>query len=159
MDPLSCAASVIAVIQLAGALADVCGDYIKKVKNAQKDINDLNGEINSLKSILESLNSVLRGPAGDKLVTLQKISDDIGKCKVILKNLSDKINPQTTQSSIRRQGFRHWKWPLQRQEIDEAISQLKGYTSLFVAALQIDHVWVIAQICCFFYKILTSTFI
>ncbi|KAL4769155.1 hypothetical protein BDW60DRAFT_109678 [Aspergillus nidulans var. acristatus] len=140
MDPLSCAASVIAVIQLAGALADVCGDYIKKVKNAQKDINDLNGEINSLKSILESLNSVLRGPAGDKLVTLQKISDDIGKCKVILKNLSDKINPETTQSSIRRQGFRHWKWPLQRQEIDEAISQLKGYTSLFVAALQIDHV-------------------
>jgi hypothetical protein len=158
MDPLSCAASVIAVIQLAGALADICGDYIKRVKNASKDIDDLNGEINSLRSILESLNDVLRGPGADKLITLRKIFDDVGKCKLTLKNLSNKINPETTQSSTRRRVFRHWKWPLQRVEVDEAISQLKGYTSRFVTAMQIDHVWVAAQICRFFYKILTSTF-
>ncbi|KAL2808227.1 hypothetical protein BJX63DRAFT_436346 [Aspergillus granulosus] len=140
MDPVSCAASVIAVIELAGALAGICGDYIKKVKNAQKDIDDLNGEINSLRIILESLNNILRGPGGEKLIALQKIFDDVGKCKTILNTLSDKINPATTQSSVRWRGFRHWKWPLQRTEVDEAISQLKGYTSLFVTALQIDHV-------------------
>jgi hypothetical protein len=142
-------------------LRHVCGDYIKKSKNAQKDIKDLNGEINSLKSILESLVGVLRGPGGEKLIALQNIPDDVGKCKVILEDLSDKINPATTQSSIRWLrwwGFRHWEWPLQRHDIDEAISQLNGYTSLFVAASQIDNVWVAAQICCFFYTILTSTF-
>ncbi|KAL4750010.1 hypothetical protein BDW72DRAFT_194253 [Aspergillus terricola var. indicus] len=142
MDPLSCAASVFAVIQLAGAVANVCGDYVKRVKNARKDINDLNREISSLKSILESLDGVLRGPGGEKLIALQKISDDAGRCKVTLETLRDKINPETTQSSIRWRGFRHWKWPLQRQEMNEAISELKGYTSLFMAALQIDHVWV-----------------
>ncbi|CEL03835.1 hypothetical protein ASPCAL04975 [Aspergillus calidoustus] len=140
MDPLSCAASVIAVIQLAGALADICGNYIKRVKNARKEINDLKGEINSLRSILESLNNVLHGPGGENLIALQKIFDDVGKCNVILRNLGDKINPETTQSSIRRRAFRYWKWPLQRMEVDEVISQLKGCTSLFVAALQIDHV-------------------
>ncbi|KAL2801721.1 hypothetical protein BJX63DRAFT_438558 [Aspergillus granulosus] len=140
MDPLSCAASVIAVIQLAGALADICGDYIKQVKNAQKDINDLNREINSLRSILESLNDILHGPGAEKLISLQKIFNDVEECKGILKNLSNKINPGTTQSSLRWRGFRHWKWPLQRTEVDEAIRQLKEYTSLFVTALQIDHV-------------------
>ncbi|KAF5856234.1 hypothetical protein ETB97_007667, partial [Aspergillus alliaceus] len=139
MDPLSCAASVLAVIQVAGAVANICGDYIKQVKKAQKDINDLTGEINSLRIILESLNDILRGPRGGKLITLQEISDDAGKCELILKSLSNKINPETTQSSTRRRGFRHWKWPLQRTEVDEAISQLKGYMSLFVTALQIDH--------------------
>ncbi|KAL4781091.1 hypothetical protein BJX76DRAFT_360251 [Aspergillus varians] len=97
MDPLSCATSVIAVIQVANALAGICGDYTRKVKNAQKDIDDLNGEINSLRSILESLNDVLRGPAGGKLIALQKIFDDIGKCKGILEKLSKKINPETTE--------------------------------------------------------------
>lgn len=139
MDPLSCAASVLAVIQVAGAVANICGDYIKQVKKAQKDINDLTGEINSLRIILESLNDILRGPRGGKLITLQEISDDAGKCELILKSLSNKINPETTQSSTRRRGFRPWKWPLQRTEVDEAISQLKGYMSLFVTALQIDH--------------------
>ncbi|KAL4862444.1 hypothetical protein BDV12DRAFT_43171 [Aspergillus spectabilis] len=139
MDPLSCAASVLAVIQVAGAVANICGDYLKQVKKAQKDINDLNGEVNSLRTILGSLNNILRGPGGGKLITLQKISDDAGKCELILKSLSNKINPTTTQSSTRRRGFRHWKWPLQRTEVEEAISQLKGYTSLFVTALQIDH--------------------
>ncbi|KAL4899381.1 hypothetical protein BDW74DRAFT_163568 [Aspergillus multicolor] len=138
MDPLSCAASVIAVIQLAGALADVCGGYIRKVKNAPKDIENLKREINSLQSILESLNESLRGPGGHKLTTLQKIFDDTGECKVTLKNLSDKLNPENTQSLTRRRIFRHWKWPLQRTEVDEVISQLKGYTSLFTRALQID---------------------
>jgi hypothetical protein len=59
MDPLSCAASVLVVIQVAGAVANICGDYIKQVKKAHKDINDLAGEIKSLRIILESLNSAL----------------------------------------------------------------------------------------------------
>jgi hypothetical protein len=144
MDPLSCATSVLAVIQVAGAVANICGDYIKQVKKAEKDIDDLTREINSLRIILESLESVLRGPGGGKLITLQKISADAGKCELILKSLSHKLNPETTQSSTKRRWYRHWKWPLQRVEVDEAISQLKGYTALFVTALQIDHMWVTA---------------
>ncbi|KAL4735752.1 hypothetical protein BDV11DRAFT_208208 [Aspergillus similis] len=139
MDPLSCAASVLSVIQVAGAVANLCGDYIQQVKKAQKDINDLTGEINSLRSVLESLNDVLRGPGGGKLIALQKISDDAGKCELILGSLSHKINLEATQSSSRRRWWRHWKWPLQRTEVDEVISQLNRYTQLFMAALQIDH--------------------
>ncbi|KAL4817227.1 hypothetical protein BDW67DRAFT_160056 [Aspergillus spinulosporus] len=107
MDPLSCAASILTVIQLAGAVANICGEYIKQVKKAQKDINDLTGEINSLRSILGLLNNILHGPGGGKLTALQKISDNAGKCKSILKNLSLKINPEATQSLSRRQQWQY----------------------------------------------------
>jgi hypothetical protein len=155
MDPLSCAASVLAVIQVAGAVVNICGDYIKHVKKAHKDINNLAGQINSLRIILESLDSVLQGPGGGKFITLRKISDDAGKCELILKSLNQKINPETTQSLTRKRWYWHWKWPLQHAEVDEAISQLKGYTALFATALQIDHVWVTALIFPFSYQILT----
>jgi hypothetical protein len=38
MEPLSGAASVIAVIQLTGAIAQICGSYIRKVDEARQDI-------------------------------------------------------------------------------------------------------------------------
>jgi hypothetical protein len=38
MDGLSSAASVIAVIQVAGSLVSICGGYIQKVKHASNDI-------------------------------------------------------------------------------------------------------------------------
>lgn len=99
MDPLSCAASVTAVSQLTGALADVCGEYIKKVKNAEEEVNHLNEEITSLMRIQNSLNGMLQGRDGEKLVALHKISDDVGTCKVVLENLRKKINLEDTQSS------------------------------------------------------------
>ncbi|KAL4744947.1 hypothetical protein BDW72DRAFT_187638, partial [Aspergillus terricola var. indicus] len=83
------------------------------------------------------------GPGGGKLITFQRIFGNTAKCRMILKNLNNKISAESTQSSARRLRLRHWKWPLQCTEVDEAISQLKGYTSLLVIALQIDHVWVI----------------
>jgi hypothetical protein len=37
MDGISSAASVIAIIQLAGSLVTICGGYIQKVKHARED--------------------------------------------------------------------------------------------------------------------------
>lgn len=143
MDHLSGAASVIEVMQLARAVADFYGDYLK-VKTAQKDINDLIREIKSLESILESVKGVRQGPDGKSLIALQKMSDDDGNFKMTLESLGDKINPETTQNEIRMHGSRYWKWPLQGQETDDVISQLEGYISVLVAALQVDHLWVAA---------------
>ena len=41
MDGLSSAASVIAVIQLAGSIVKICGDYIQEVKKARDEILEL----------------------------------------------------------------------------------------------------------------------
>jgi hypothetical protein len=70
MDPLSCAASIIAVIQLTGSIVGTCGGYINKVKNAQKDIVNLQQEISGLGEVLKMLNKLLRGPDGKKLTAL-----------------------------------------------------------------------------------------
>jgi hypothetical protein len=140
MDPLSCAASVIAVIQLTGSLVAICESDIKKVRNAHKDILDIQKEISALGEVLEMLNKLLRGPGDKRLTALQELFDETTKCSSTLKILIDKINPEKTQSSTRRWGLRAFKWPLKRMEVDEAISQIERYESLFVLALQVDQV-------------------
>jgi hypothetical protein len=93
MDPLSCAASVIAVIQLTGSIVGICGGYISKVKNAKEDILKLQREISYLEEVLKALDKLLRGPDGKKLTTLQELRDGAIKCSTLFKGLHDRINP------------------------------------------------------------------
>jgi hypothetical protein len=138
MEPLSGAASVIAVIQLTGKIVEICGGYINKVKNAKQDILRLQQETSGLTNVLETLHDLLRGPGGLKLTTSQKLFDDVTKCSSTLTKLMEKIDPETTQNPMRRLGLRALKWPLERGEVAEAINDVKGYQSLFSLALQVD---------------------
>lgn len=52
MDPLSGVASVIAVIQLTGAIVQICGTYMEKVKDATQDILHFQQEIIALAKVL-----------------------------------------------------------------------------------------------------------
>jgi phage-related minor tail protein len=138
MEPLSGAASVIAVIQLTGKIVEICGGYINKAKNARQDILQLQQEIWGLTEVLKMLDNLLRGPDGLRLTTSQKLFDDVEKCSSTLTELKEKIDPDTTQGPMRRLGLRALKWPLKRGEVVEAINDIEGYQSLFSLALQVD---------------------
>jgi hypothetical protein len=138
MEPLSGAASVIAVIQLTGKIVEICGGYINKVKNVKQDILRLQQEIRGLTEVLEMLDNLLRGPDSSTLTTSRKLFDDVTKCSSTLTRLKEKIDPETTQRPLRRWGLRALKWPLERGEVAEAINDVKGYQSLFSLALQVD---------------------
>ncbi|KAJ5394001.1 uncharacterized protein N7487_011642 [Penicillium crustosum] len=56
MDGLSSAASVIAVIQLAGSIVKICGDYIQEVKKARDEILELQQAVTDLEGVLRELN-------------------------------------------------------------------------------------------------------
>jgi DNA modification methylase len=61
MEPLSGAASVIAVIQLAGSIFHICGKYLNNVKNATEDIQRFQEQIVALTQVLQSLYELIRG--------------------------------------------------------------------------------------------------
>jgi hypothetical protein len=136
MDPLSGAASVIAVVQLAGGIVKICGKYLSEVKDATQDIQRLKEKITALAHVLQSLKELIGGSDGNKLTATQDLVDDIDNCFSALTNL--KIDPETTQKRMRKWGLRALKWPMVRSEVDSVIMELEGYKTTFALALQVD---------------------
>ncbi|CAI7609840.1 unnamed protein product, partial [Penicillium glandicola] len=138
MDPLSGAASVIAVIQLTGSILQICGKYLNNVKNAKQDIQRFQEKVAALSQVLHSLDELIRGSDGNKLTATQDLIHNIAKCSSALTNLKEKINPETTQRHMRKWGLRAFKWPLARSEVDFAIMELESYKTTFTLSLQVD---------------------
>jgi hypothetical protein len=138
MDPLSGAASVIAVIQLTGVILQICGKYLNNVKSAKQDIQRFQEKVAALSQVLHSLDELIRGSDGNKLTATQDLLDNIAKCSSALTNLKERINPETTQKQMRKWGLRALKWPLARSEVDFAIMELESYKTTFALSLQVD---------------------
>ncbi|CAI7635358.1 unnamed protein product [Penicillium manginii] len=138
MDGLSSAASVIAVIQLAGSIVATCGGYIKGVKDAREDIIRLQHEVVSLKCILEKLADLLHGSNGFKLSTSRSLVEGINRCLEALKDLEDKIDPGKGRKLMRRLGRRALKWPIKRAEVERVVTDLERFKGLFTLSLQVD---------------------
>ncbi|KAJ6142464.1 hypothetical protein N7471_001917 [Penicillium samsonianum] len=138
MDPLSGAASVIAVIQLTGVILQICEKYLNNVKSAKQDIQRFQEKVAALSQVLHSLDELIRGSDGNKLTATQDLVDNIAKCSSALTNLKERINPETTQKQMRKWGLRALKWPLARSEADFAIMELESYKTTFALSLQVD---------------------
>ncbi|RHZ61915.1 mitochondrial 37S ribosomal protein uS2m [Aspergillus thermomutatus] len=98
MEPLSGAASVIAVIQLTGAIAQICGSYIRKVEEARQDILHLQEEVDALSQVLNSLNKLLNSTNSTKLVASQELIDNIAKCSSTLTALKENRSGNSTET-------------------------------------------------------------
>jgi fatty acid-binding protein DegV len=77
MDPLSGAARVIAVVQIAGTILQICGKYLNNVKNATQDIQRFQERIAALTLVLESLDKLTRGSNCGRLTATQGLVGNI----------------------------------------------------------------------------------
>ncbi|KAL3469675.1 hypothetical protein BJX99DRAFT_268041 [Aspergillus californicus] len=139
MEPLSCAASVIAVIQLTGSIVTICGGYIQEVKDAREDIASLQRQATSLLEIVKKLAELVNGQNGEKLSTSQTLANDTTSCKLVLTRLMERIDPENARKrtkAMRKLGFRALKWPLKRAELERMTQDLERYKSSFILALQ-----------------------
>lgn len=139
MDGLSCAASVIAVIQLTGSIVGICGGYLQGVRNAKQDISSLQQAIISLERTLQNLKEFLQGPSGKYLSTLQILNSDVTNCRLVLMALKDKIDPE--KKIMRRLGIRSLRWPLKRTEVERVMHDLERYKLSFTLCLQVDQTY------------------
>lgn len=140
MDPLSGAASVIAVIQLSSTVLDLCKQYISKVKKAKEDIQRLNTEVEAFSAVLVRLKDLLHGPEAAKLPTSGSLDQVIQQCHDELEGLKQKLNPNRGKSRQKMKCFalRALKWPLTRKEVDETIVALEKHKTTLNTALSLD---------------------
>lgn len=125
MEIVSSAASVIAVIQLAGSVVKSCGGYIKQVKDAQKEILSLQQELGDLLKVLEKLSELLQSTQDTTLSTSETVRDELLKCHTVLEALKGKIDPGNGKKAMSRMVFRALKWPLTSTEAERAKEDLE----------------------------------
>jgi Fungal N-terminal domain of STAND proteins len=140
MDPLSGAASVIAVVELSSTVLDLCRNYISKVKKAKEDIQRLSSEVEAFSMVLVRLKGLVHGPEAAKLPTSGSLDQVIQQCHDELEGLKEKLNPNlsNSQQKMKRFGLRALKWPLTRKEVDETIAALEKHKATLNTTLSLD---------------------
>ena len=58
MEPLSGAASVIAIVQISERILSFCGEYALAVRDAREDIRRLESEVRALRDIMTSVDEM-----------------------------------------------------------------------------------------------------
>jgi hypothetical protein len=145
MDGISSAASVIAIIQLAGSIVKFCGGYIQEVKDARDEIFELQRTVADLAGVLQELRALLQGPNGTKLSSSHTLNDPFTKCHLTLTSLEATLDPGKGKRVMKKLGFRAWKWPLDRLYVKKIIEDLERYKSSFTLSLTIDQTFVFSE--------------
>jgi ankyrin repeat protein len=111
MDPLSAAASAIAVIQLSASVLGTCYKYISQVKDAPTDVARIVSEVGSLKAILSDIQpkEALEGP--------------LRICGEILNELDGKLKSS------------RFRWPFETGRVDKLLNKLGAQKSTFILVL------------------------
>jgi hypothetical protein len=135
-DPLSIAASIIAVLQLTASVID----YLQSVHDARKDRIDFLFEVSGLYQLLLALqNRVDKANAKDLWLSqvrhLGAKDGPLDQFKSSLEHLVSKLCP--------REGFgRALIWKFNKGEIEGVISKIERIKTLVSLALTDDHLWV-----------------
>lgn len=151
MDGVSAAASIIAIIQIAGALISSGYVLINGLKGISKDIEDLLREVSSLTGVLVGLREVLdrdkTSPAAVFICTLldgeekpKDISgalqrDSLSECKRVLQKIDEILNKLKKTNPVTRS----LKWQSASSEIAALTERLQRYKSTFILCLQIEN--------------------
>jgi hypothetical protein len=141
MDPLSAAASVIAVIQISGTVFDLCRSYYTAVKDARKDIMRLQNELRGLETVLASVADLADADDSERLSTLQMLIKPDGplwQCREDLEGLLETLHIGEGEDRMKRFGVRALKWPFRNKDIDKVVGVIERHKSLFDLALTAD---------------------
>ena|SRR5271154_5187181 len=141
MDPLSAAASVIAVVQISAQVFSLCQTYYVEAKSAREDICRLRDEVTSLIDVLANIRDLADAPGSAKLSILELLNQPDGliqQCRIELEGLATKLDTGQGKNNMRQFGLRALKWPFSRKEIDKTILAIGRHKEIFNLALTTD---------------------
>jgi len=138
MDPLSGAASVIAVVQISKEILTLCGKYALDVKDAKDDIDRLSSEIMALRDVLNTVNDLAEGPDAAKFPALRDLTKTISQCSSELIVLKTQLDPGKRRRTMKRLGLRALTWPFKTEEINKCIASLERSKTSINLALSAD---------------------
>jgi hypothetical protein len=136
MDGLSAAASIIAVLQLAGAVIG----YLKDVKDAPKECQQCMSEVSNLETLLNGLlPRLFQGQAGDPWFTvvmdLAIKNGPLDQYKQALEQLRSKVEDQDGVQKFKRRLL----WKFSKEEVKSILARMERLKSIVIVALEMDH--------------------
>lgn len=138
MDPVSGAASAIAVIEISAKIAKLCFEYSVAVKDAKKDIERLQKKVSDLENILGDVNQLLDGRDTRRLLTAHKLASSREDCLRRLEELKTQLDSGKTHKPMGRAGARALKWPFTSKQVEKIVIDLEKYEQAFIRALEVD---------------------
>jgi NACHT domain len=151
MDPLSAAASVIAVVQTADRIIDLCKAYITGVKDAPAELRAILIEAGSVKCVLEVIE--LLDASGEldsdhhNLDILGKLQHPLEGCKAALKSLEALFPPQPDNPARAKRkkpalSLTTLAWPFKREKALKFLEEIARHKSTITLGLTTDAAWV-----------------
>jgi Fungal N-terminal domain of STAND proteins len=142
MEALGSVSSIIAVVQIAGSVAKLCGGYIADVKDARQDIERLQQKAATLQAVLQRMDEANDRRNPKPLNLSDNVLESVDRCLKDLWKLQGKLQPKTRHKTMSKFGMRALKWPLSKDAVNEEVRTIEGYLTVFNAALQLDHMYV-----------------
>jgi hypothetical protein len=136
MDPLSVTASVIAILQLTGAVIG----YLNDVKDAPKECQQCATEASNLQSLLINLLYHLnQGHTGDRWYTavraLNVENGPLDQYKQALEQLQIRVEIRDGVQKVKRRLL----WKFSKEEVASIQARMERLKSLVSIALEMDH--------------------
>lgn len=138
-EPLGMAASIIALIQLTGALGTFSSGYIGGLRRASSDRRRLVEEFTALGLILQHLRDRTSGNNNNNNNgALQGLAGPLANCRQELEALAAKMAPRKKKAGLKGVWMK-LKWPLEEAETMQIVERMERYKTLFHFALTADH--------------------
>jgi len=134
-DPLSVAASIIAIVQAADQVLTRCYGYLGRVRSAAVDIDKAVQEISVLKGLLLNLHDLAQGePNNERLKLLVAPTGPLSIRAEVLQEIEAKLEPASTKLTPRRKCL----WPFESRKLEEILERIRKQTPVLILAMVTD---------------------
>ena len=133
MEALGGAASVIAVVQIAGKVWSLCWKYYSDAKEAKSDIERLMSMIQTMQSVFQQVENLTKLHASNPLI--EKIPSEV---KQEFDRLQKLLEPSNTRSIMRKALRQRLKWPLKKEEVEKILNLLERHKTTLIIAMNCD---------------------
>lgn len=133
MEPIGATASIVSLLQLAGAVIK----YLSILKDASKDIKALVLELCTVRGLLSTFKDLVT----EDSVLHESLSGHNGLFSQIessLQSLASKVEPTSTNTG--HSFVQKLRWPLRKEEVKDVLSSIERQKTLLSLALQNDQV-------------------
>lgn len=138
MEGLAVASSIIAVIQISDRVITLCGQYIGKVRGADKEIFQLINTITALKGILEFLHTFVDNDENKHrlplLSSLCEPQQPLEICKSTIADIESKLRLKRDYNGVLKALTWPWKW----KDIGPLLEDIEKQKTLMLLAMQGD---------------------
>ncbi len=139
MEVLGGAASVIAVVQIAGKVWSLCWKYLSDAKDAKSDIERLMSNITAVQCVFQQVQELAKSPGAPKLLASKTLIEKIpSELQQEFERLLKVLDPGKRKATMKALGLRSLKWPLQKEEVERTFQLLERHKTTLLTAMSCD---------------------